>query len=92
MLGKRHSRVPPSYPVCWRYRIKEHNVPALEEHRITQEGQACMNEKKTHLPGQHERAGQAVDVQKGEIMEDFMEEVRLCRERGKRHRWTSGGL
>lgn len=85
VLGKRHSRVPPSYPVRWRYKIKEHDIPALEEHRIIQEGQACMNEKKTHLPGQHERAVQAVRAvggQKGETMEDFMEEERLRRERG----------
>lgn len=50
-----------------------------------------MNEKKTHLPGQHERAVQvvrAVGGPKGETIEDFMEEVRLRRERGKLHRWT----
>lgn len=95
VLGKRHSRVPPSYPVRWRYKIKEHDIPVLKEHRIIQESQACRNEKKTQLPGQHERTGQvvrAVGVQKGETMEDFMEEVRLRRERGKLHRWTPGGL
>lgn len=50
-----------------------------------------MNEKKTHLPGQHERAVQVVRTvggPKGETIEDFMEEVRLRRERGKLHRWT----
>lgn len=78
VLGKRHSRVSPSYPVHWRYKIKEHDISALGEHRMIQESQAYMNEKKTHLPGQHERAVQmvrAIGGQKGEIMEDFMEEV-----------------
>ena len=60
VLGKRHNRVLLSYPVLWRYKIEEHNLPAFKEHMILQEDKTLVNEKKTHLLREHKRAVQVV--------------------------------
>lgn len=61
-MGKRHSRVPLSHTVVWRYKIEELNIPAPKEQITIQEGTTYVIEKKTHFPRQHKAAMQGCEI------------------------------